>query len=156
MGLSTATAVRTDTPVPEPEVTDEPDDEPEATPRKRSLVRRVLVPILVLALLLGAGYAVLQYVLDNSFYVGANDADVVTIYRGIPDPDEVLGISLNEVAEETSLEIGDLPDFQKDAIQDNKKFSSLDDARAYVENLESNAEAINREQNRRRRNETKS
>jgi PPM family protein phosphatase len=155
MGVSTATAVRTDTPVAAPGVAEGVDDEPEATPPRRSWRRRILIPILVIALLVGAGYAVLQYVLDNSFYVGANADSVVTIYRGVPDPDSVLGISLNEVEEVTTLEIGELPDFQRDAVQDNKKFSSLDDARAYVENLESNAEAIRKEQNR-RRNETKS
>ena len=151
MGMSTATPVRTDTaaPAPEPDAEDRADDEAKSKPRRR-WPRRVIVPILVLAVLVAAGYAVLQYVLDNSFFVRANDNDVVTIYRGIPDPDEILGISLNEVEEGTSLEVTELPDFQRDDVRDSRKFSSLDDARAYVENLESNAEAIRREQNRRR------
>jgi PPM family protein phosphatase len=148
IGMESAAAARADTPTPVgAEVIEGESD----APKRRPWGRRVIVPVVVLALLVGAGYAALQYVLDNSFFVAVNDNDLVTIYRGLPDPDEFLGLSLNEVEEETSLEVSELPAFQRDDIRDSKKFSSLDDARAYVERLESNAEALRREENRRRR-----
>jgi PPM family protein phosphatase len=151
IGMDAAAAARTDTPADELVRAQGAEDESEA-PKGRSWRRRVIAPLLVLALLVGAGYAVLQYVLDNSFFVGVNDNDLVTIYRGLPDPDEFLGLSLNEVEEETSLEVTELPPFRRDDIRDSKKFSSLDDARTYVETLESNAESFrSREENRRRR-----
>jgi serine/threonine protein phosphatase PrpC len=156
IGMSTAAAARTDTPAHE-SVGAEGSEEKAEAPKRRSWKRRVIAPLIVLALLVGAGYAVLQYVLDRSFFVGVNDNDLVTIYRGLPDPDEFLGVSLNEVEEETALEITELPAFRRDDIRNSKKFSSLDDARAYVEKLESNAEELrSREENRRRRREKKS
>jgi protein phosphatase len=150
IGMESAPVARADAPAYEPVGAEGKRDESEA-PKRRSLGWRVIVPLIVLALLVGAGYAVLRYVLDNSFFVGVNDNDLVTIYRGLPDPDEFLGLSLNEVEEESSLEVTELPEFQRDDIRDSKKFSSLDDARAYVEKLENNAEALRREESRRRR-----
>jgi serine/threonine protein phosphatase PrpC len=149
-GMTDVDAPREDTPGAALEQAPPADREVEAGPRRRSWKWRVIAPILLVAVLLGGGYAVLQYVIDNSFYVGLNDSDVVTIYRGLPDPDEILGVRLSEVEEETSIEVSELPDFQRDDVRDTRKFSSLDDARQYVDNLESNAEAIRREINRRR------
>jgi PPM family protein phosphatase len=145
----TATAPE-DTPADMVEHVPEAEEEPEVRPRRRSWVRRIVAAILVVALLLGGGYAVLRYVLDNSFFVGLNRDGVVTIYRGIPDPDVILGIELNEVEEETSLEVGQLPDFQKGDVRETRKFTSLNDARDYVANLERSADAMRRENARRR------
>ncbi|MGH2787208.1 MAG: Stp1/IreP family PP2C-type Ser/Thr phosphatase [Actinomycetota bacterium] len=150
IGITGVDAPREDTPAPAPEQAPLADREVEAGPRRRSWKWRVVAPIIVVALLLGGGYAVLQYVIDNSFYVGLNESDVVTIYRGLPDPDEIFGLRLSDVEEETTIEVSELPDFQRDDVREARKFSSLDDARQYVDNLERSAEAVRRETNRRR------
>jgi serine/threonine protein phosphatase PrpC len=122
------------------------------TSRRRSWPRRLLVAAVVLAIVAAVAYAGARYALDNSFYVGLDDNSEVTIYRGIPD--EILGLSLSEVEESTGLEARDLQEFQRDDVRGNKKFTSLEDAQTYIENLERNAESIRGETARKRRDKS--
>jgi PPM family protein phosphatase len=130
-GMGTAVAEREVTPTPA-EPADE--DHSDAHPPRRSWKRKVLLTVIVLAILGGAGYAAARYALDNSFYVGLDNEGTVTIYKGIPD--EIAGFSLSEQVDSSSLTDDDLPDFQLDDVEANKRFDSLEEAHNYVENLE--------------------
>jgi protein phosphatase len=100
----------------------------------RRIVRKLVLWVVILAVLAGAGYGALRYSLNNSWFVGLNDSDVVTIYKGRPE--EVLGISLREVEEETDITADDIPSFKRADLEDGIKTDSLEEARDVVESLE--------------------
>lgn len=95
--------------------------------------RALVVAVVVLALLGGGGYAAARYFLHNSFFVGANEAGNVAIYRGIPD--EIAGLELKTEEEETDVALTDLPEFKREDVATGIKVDSLDDAEATVANL---------------------
>jgi hypothetical protein len=96
--------------------------------------RALMITFLVLVLIGGGGFAAARYFLDNSYFVGANDAGQVTIYRGIPD--EIAGLDLKTQEEETDIDLTDLPEFKREDVAAGIKVDSLDEAAATVANLE--------------------
>jgi protein phosphatase len=106
----------------------------EASPKKRRWGRTILVTLIVIALLGGAGFVAARFALDNSWFIGVDDSGVVTIYRGIPD--EIVGLTLNSVHERSSIEIEQLPEFKRDEVQAGIKVGSLEEAEATLSDLE--------------------
>lgn len=112
---------------------------PKERPAKRE--RRshpILVTVVLIVLLfVGAAAAFKYLIVDNSYYVGATDDGRVAIYRGLPD--EVLGLTFQEVVETSEIDVDDLPAFLIEDVEDAIEADSLDDARATVTNLEERA-----------------
>ncbi len=104
---------------------------------KRSWLRPLAMTLLLLLILAGAGFAASRYALSNSYFVGADGAGTVTIYRGIPE--EVAGLTLKKMEEQSSVTVDQLPDFLRGDVQDGIKAESLQDARTKVANLEERA-----------------
>lgn len=127
-----ATGRTTDAPLgPPPSSGSPPNDDPGFG---RRVVRKMVVTLVILVILAGAGYGALRYSLNNSWFVGVNDEDVVTIYRGRPE--EILGISLKEVEEETGITLEDVPEFRRADLEEGIKTDSLEEAQATVDGLE--------------------
>ncbi|HEY7874330.1 MAG TPA: hypothetical protein VIG64_04325, partial [Actinomycetota bacterium] len=87
--------------------------------------------------------AAARYFLNNSFFVGANDAGYVAIYRGIPD--EIAGLDLRSEEEATDVPLADLPEFKQEDVEEGIKVESLDAAESTVANLRTLAEDFNAE-----------
>lgn len=100
----------------------------------RRVVRKIVVMLVILMVLVGAGWGALRYSLNNSWFVGVNDKDVVTIYQGRPE--EILGISMKEVEEETGITLEDVPEFKRVDLEEGIKTDSLEEARATIKGLE--------------------
>lgn len=99
----------------------------------RRVVRKIVVTLVILMVLVGAGYGALRYSLNRSWFVGVSDEDVVTIYQGRPE--EVLGISMKEVEEETGITMEDVPEFKRADLEEGIKTDSLEEAQATVDSL---------------------
>ncbi len=100
----------------------------------RRVVRKIVVTLVILMVLVGAGWGALRYSLNNSWFVGVNDKDVVTIYQGRPE--EILGISMKEVEEETGITLEDVPEFKRVDLEEGIKTDSLEEARATIKGLQ--------------------
>ncbi|MBK5227280.1 MAG: Stp1/IreP family PP2C-type Ser/Thr phosphatase [Actinobacteria bacterium] len=127
-----ATGRTTDAPLGPPPSSGSPSNDDPGFGRR--VVRKMVVTLVILAVLAGAGYGALRYSLNNSWFVGVNDEDVVTIYRGRPE--EVLGISMKEVEEETGITLEDVPEFKRADLEEGIKTDSLEEAQATVDSLE--------------------
>jgi protein phosphatase len=122
---------------------------------KRRWLRVVLGTLVVVAIIAGGGYALLSYSLSNSWFVGVNDAGIVTIFQGRPE--EVAGFSLSEEHEESDLALAQVPEFLRDNVRDGIKVDSLDEAEARITDLEERAQdeelrSRDRDRNQRDRN----
>jgi protein phosphatase len=106
----------------------------EITPKRSSWRKRLVVSLLVLCLIAGGGFFAARYALNNSWFIGVDDQDVVTIYRGIPD--EVAGLSLKEVHERSTIDLEALPTFKRDEVEAGIKVDSLEEAEATLSDLE--------------------
>lgn len=126
-----ATGRTTDAPLGPPPSSGSPSNDDPGFVRR--VVRKIVVTLVILVVLVGAGYGALRYSLNNSWFVGVNDEDVVTIYQGRPE--EVLGISLKEVAEETGITLENVPEFKRADLEEGIKTDSLEKAQATVEGL---------------------
>jgi protein phosphatase len=111
---------------------DEPLENAKAPQRSR-LARTLLVTLLVLAILGAGAYGATRYALANSWYIGANDAGAITIYRGIPD--EIAGLNLKEEYEASSLEVSDLPPSYRESVVEGIKKDSLEEAQTTIDNF---------------------
>lgn len=127
-----ATGRTTDAPLGPPPSSGSPSNDDPGFGRR--VVRKIVVTLMILVVLVGAGYGALRYSLNHSWFVGVNDEDVVTIYQGRPE--EVLGISMKEVAEETGITLEDVPEFKRADLEEGIKTDSLEEARATVDSLE--------------------
>lgn len=127
-----ATGRTTDAPLGPPPSSGSPSNDDPGFGRR--VVRKIVVTLMILVVLVGAGYGALRYSLNHSWFVGVNDEDVVTIYQGRPE--EVLGISMKEVAEETGITLVDVPEFKRADLEEGIKTDSLEEARATVDSLE--------------------
>lgn len=127
-----ATGRTTDAPLGPPPSSGSPSNDDPGFGRR--VVRKMIVTLVILVILAGAGYGALRYSLNNSWFVGVNDEDVVTIYRGRPE--EILGISLKEVEEETGITLEDVPEFRRADLEEGIKTDSLEEAQATVDGLE--------------------
>jgi hypothetical protein len=87
----------------------------------------------------GGAYFLVRTLLSNSYFVGVNDAGIVTIYRGIPD--EIAGLTLRQEERETTLALDDLPSLLHDDVEEGIRADSLSEAEDTVSNLRSRAEA---------------
>ena len=106
----------------------------EVAPAKKRWGRGLLVTLLVIALLVGGGFIAARFALDNSWFIGVDEAGAVTIYRGIPD--EIAGLSLKEVHERSAIELEQLPEFKRDEVEEGIKVGTLDEAEATLSDLE--------------------
>lgn len=98
----------------------------------------ILVTVLLILTVLAAAAAAFKFLLvDRSYYVAATDAGRVGIYRGLPD--EVMGMTFQEVVETSEVRVEDLPDFLMEDVEGAIESDSLEDARATVANLEERA-----------------
>jgi len=100
--------------------------------------RALVIALVTLLIVGGGGYAAARYFLHNSFFVGANEAGFVAIYRGIPD--EIAGLDLKSEEEETDVPLTDLPEFKREDVTAGIKVDSLDEAESTVANLRTLAE----------------
>lgn len=125
--------------------------EPQETGRTRSpWVRRIVVTALVLAVVLGGGYAAARYALSHSFFVGSTEDGSVAIYSGIPD--EIAGISMRTEEEVTDISVDDLPESMQDNLEAGIKVDSIEEAERTVENLRDRAEDFGSDDTTRQRN----
>lgn len=106
----------------------------EVAPTKRRWGRALLVTLLVIALVAGGGFIAARFALDNSWFIGVDEAGAVTIYRGIPD--EIAGVPLKEVHERSAIELEQLPEFKRDEVEEGIKVGSLDEAEETLSDLE--------------------
>jgi protein phosphatase len=98
----------------------------------------ILVTVLLILVVLAAAAAAFKFlIVDQSYYVAATDDGRVGIYRGLPD--EVLGMTFQELVETSEVRVNDLPGFLIEDVEDAIESNSLDDARATVANLEERA-----------------
>jgi protein phosphatase len=104
----------------------------------RSWVRRVVVAVVVLVLLVAGGFGATRYTLDHSWFVGADDQGIVTIYRGIPE--NVLGMDLKDSYKASGLSVDDLPASLAQNVQEGIKRDSIEEARATVADLQQRAD----------------
>jgi PPM family protein phosphatase len=115
---------------PSPISPEEDDAEPEPS-RARRWVGRLVATVLILATLLGLGYA--GYSWTQTQYFVSTYGDYVAIYRGIPQ--EVGPIGLAGLHERTELRVDQLTPVAQDRLQSPITRSSLGDAEDVVANL---------------------
>jgi protein phosphatase len=107
--------------------------------------KRFVVALVVLLVLAGGGYAAARYFIHNSWFVGANDAGFVAVYRGIPD--EIAGLELKTEEETTEVAIADLPESTRANVEEGIKVDSEEEAQSTVTNLETLAEEFRQNKN---------
>lgn len=115
-----------------------------ATPERTRSSRRWLGALLLLVIVLAAGYGAGRWALSNSFYVGVDDSDRVTIYRGIPE--RIAGLTLAEPVDASDLSLDDLPESRRASLRTGMKVESLADARTTISNLSDLAREFKRQQ----------
>ncbi|MFL6160084.1 MAG: PP2C family protein-serine/threonine phosphatase [Marmoricola sp.] len=96
-------------------------------PPRRPWARRLLALLVVLALLGGAGYGAYRY--SQTRYYVAEDAGVVSIFKGVDF--DVPGLKMHTLVRHTSLTLKDIGTYG-DAVRDGVDFGSLRDAETYV------------------------
>jgi protein phosphatase len=110
-------------------------------PRRSAGLRRLLIGLLLLLVVAGAlagGYLWTQ----QQYYV-ATDGPQVAIYRGVQV--DLPGIDLSDTYEVDDLKVDDLPDFNRQQVEDGIVADDLEDARRIVENLVERAAAADKE-----------
>jgi PPM family protein phosphatase len=107
---------------------------------KRTWPRKLAIGILVLAALAVGGYFAGQAYLDNQWYVGLNDDDVVTVFNGIDG--DVFGMSLSSVSEvsDPPIALADLPESERESVQEGLTVDSEEEAQDKVQSLRAQAE----------------
>jgi protein phosphatase len=118
-----------------------PETEP-VRPGVRRRGRRAVIGLTAFVALVAAGGAGVRYLLDNSWFVGVNQAGAVTIYNGIPD--EVAGLTLKKPQQTSNIALADLPTFQRQDLRQGIKVDSLQAATSAVANLRSLAQRYKR------------
>jgi PPM family protein phosphatase len=129
-------------PAPAPKAEAEP-------PARRTWVRKLIVGLVIAAILVAGAVFAANYVLDNSWYVGANNSGEITIYRGIPD--EIGTLTLREPEQTATITLEDLPPFKRDDVRRGIRADNQGDAQATLDNLKDLARDF-REQNRQGKN----
>jgi PPM family protein phosphatase len=105
----------------------------EGTGRRPGWGRRLAWGLLLVVLLAGGLLVARWFVLTHAWYVGANAAGVITIYKGIPE--EFAGVNLNEIQQESKLKVTSLPGFLRPNVTEGIKVDSYAAAQATVANL---------------------
>ena len=106
--------------------------------RRRAQRRRAswLVFVIGVALLVTAALVVGYQFTQRQFYVGANEGQVA-IYQGVQQ--DIGPISLSRVIEQTTLELSDLPVYQRQSVEATIPAKDLDDAHRIVDALSDGA-----------------
>lgn len=129
------------TPVPVSERDDAlVDTDPPGTEDKTggSWGRRIATLVILLALLGGLIYFGSSYALDRMWFVGATDSGQVAVFNGLPE--DVLGVSLREVAEETDVALDDLSETYRSRVEEGVKADSREDALEKIQNMAEQSE----------------
>ncbi|HET6151649.1 MAG TPA: protein phosphatase 2C domain-containing protein [Marmoricola sp.] len=98
-------------------------------PPRGTWVRRLLALVVILALLVGAGFGAYKYS-QTRYYLRADRHGAVSIYRGVDI--SVPLVTLHHFAASTGYSLDDVSDEYAAKIRDVASFSSLADARQYV------------------------
>ena len=114
---------------------------------------RRLLGLVVLLLVVAGAVVAARWSISNSWYVGVDPSDSVTIYRGIPE--EIAGLDLKSVEQTTNLQLSDLPENRWSEVKQGIKVDSLADAQDRVSSLRSLALRLERERRPDRRKTTK-
>jgi len=101
-------------------------------PVPKRVTWRVIVFLAAVVLVVVAAVGGVIWFARNTYYVGVDDNDAVTIYRGRPGG--VLWIDPT-VAKTTPYSIDDLEPSRHDEVQAGHETSSVDEAERYVENI---------------------
>ncbi|MDQ3986804.1 MAG: Stp1/IreP family PP2C-type Ser/Thr phosphatase [Actinomycetota bacterium] len=109
----------------------------DAVTAPRRSPRRAALLLIALAILSGGAYALVSYVLDNSWYVGVTEGDQLAVFQGIPE--DVLGLSFKDVVEESGVSLRDLPENLRDSVQEGRKADSREEAEGILTDLEQRA-----------------
>lgn len=124
----------------------EHDDDHEARPdrgseneyRTRRWWPMVLVFVLIVAAVAGAGYYFGRQYIDSQYYIGpSEDGRTVAIYQGIDT--NIAGIELSEIHETTDIELDALDQGYRDSIENTIPLESLTDADSRLEEMRENA-----------------
>ncbi|MGH8867515.1 MAG: PP2C family protein-serine/threonine phosphatase, partial [Actinomycetes bacterium] len=106
---------------------------------ERSEGRRWLAPaflfLLLVAVVGGGGYLGWKWT-QQQYYVGTS-AQHVAIFRGVSQ--SVVGVDLSRVQEKDALELGSLPDFERERVENTISATSLSDAESIVARLRGQA-----------------
>lgn len=103
-------------------------------PARRRWLKPLVWTLAIVAVLGIGGFLTVRWVLSNSWFVALSDDGIVTVYQGIPE--EIAGMNLADVEEETDVSSDDVPESFRDDLEEGKKFESLEDAQTYVANIE--------------------
>ncbi|MGI8520584.1 MAG: Stp1/IreP family PP2C-type Ser/Thr phosphatase [Actinomycetota bacterium] len=122
-----------DAPAPAPMRTDTAPGHSSPAPSTSRRGRKWLGALLLLVVVVAAAYGAGNWALDNSFYVGVDESDRVTIYQGIPE--RIAGLTLAEPVEPSTLSLEDLPTSRHALLRQGMKVESLDEAQSTVSDL---------------------
>ncbi|WP_297081583.1 PP2C family serine/threonine-protein phosphatase [uncultured Demequina sp.] len=117
-----------------PEESDD-DEEPSRWERLWPKLRAWGLPIVALLVVAGGAWGAYAWT-QNQYYVGEYDGRVA-IYRGIPQ--ELPLVDLHTLVELSTVELGDLPQYQQERIESTIRAGSLEDAFGVVDALEAEA-----------------
>jgi PPM family protein phosphatase len=121
-----------------PAPSDDPSPEDPPPSRGRWILRRVIGGLLVIAVLLGGGFAGWQWMM-RQYFVG-DQRGSVAIFRGLPQDLGPLRLStLDEVA--TDVPISDLPSYSRDRVHHGIVADTRSQAKDIVRTLREQAEA---------------
>ncbi|GAB3941278.1 Stp1/IreP family PP2C-type Ser/Thr phosphatase [Kribbella albertanoniae] len=106
-------------------------------PKRFPWVRRILAVLVILGLIVGAGWYGYRWTQDQ-YYVGT-DGDFVAIFQGV-DAD-IPGVTLTKVYEkQQQLQVDKLPTYNRQQVESNIEADDLAGARAIVSELQRTAE----------------
>lgn len=126
------------TPVAEESTDQEPEESARYAPSAdRRRLPGALILLLVVALLVGVGAWGVGAFARSRYFV-APDGETVAIYNGLPGA--ILGLRLNELAEDTEVRLADLPTFHQRAVRNTIAVTDLDAGRATATELAGIAE----------------
>lgn len=101
-------------------------------PRRRRGPMRLVLVALGLIVLVGVGLLITRLYVGQQYYVGA-EGDQVVVYQGVRG--SVLGVSLQQVNDQTGLRVSDLTQVGRNAVESDTQTTDLDAARRTVERL---------------------
>ncbi len=107
-------------------------DEPVPARRRWPIVKSLVAILLIVVI--GGGYAAWRYT-QAQYYVGADSAGRVAIFRGINQ--EVAGLSLSGVYQETDIPLATVPMMDQASIRSTITASGLSNAQRIVANIRS-------------------
>lgn len=105
-------------------------------PKRFPWLRRILAVVIILGLIVGAGWYGYRWTQDQ-YYVGT-DGDYVAIFQGV-DAD-IPGVTLTKVFEKQQLQVDKLPTYNRQQVESSIEADDLAGARAIVSELQRTAE----------------